>query len=57
MRPILLLILLFAGSIVVRAQDNQPGKTHQFTLQECLQYAFEHQDSMKNARLDIESAN
>ncbi len=28
-----------------------------FNLQECINYAYEHQDSLKNARLDIESAN
>src|SRR5690606_11045439 len=52
----LLIMLLAIGAQGVKAQDSQ-GTTHRFTLQECLQYAYEHQDSMKNARLDIESAN
>lgn len=33
--------------------DNQ---THNFSLAECIQYAYEHQDSIKNAQLDVTSA-
>jgi outer membrane protein len=33
--------------------DNQP---HNFTVAECVAYAYEHQDSVKNAALDIKSA-
>lgn len=34
--------------------DNQ---IHNFSLQDCINYAYEHQDSVKNAKLDILGAN
>jgi outer membrane protein TolC len=40
-----------------RAQEAPTGKTFQFNLQQCLEYAYANNDSLKNARLDIESAN
>ena len=56
MRNTLLITLILLSSIVIRAQENLQGKTYNFNLQECLQYAYENQDSLKNARLDIERA-
>src|SRR5690606_5044996 len=56
-RTAFLIGLMFTGTLAVKAQDKQQVTIHRFTLQECLQYAYENQDSMKNARLDIESAN
>ncbi|WP_207421462.1 TolC family protein [Desertivirga brevis] len=56
MRNTLLITLIFLSSIAIRAQENPQGRTFNFNLQECLQYAYENQDSLKNARLDIESA-
>ncbi|GAB3907191.1 TolC family protein [Mucilaginibacter boryungensis] len=39
------------------AQQAPPNKqTHNFSLQDCINYAYEHQDSVKNAKLDILSA-
>jgi len=32
------------------------GRTYSFNLQDCLEYAYQHNDSLKNAQLDIESA-
>jgi outer membrane protein len=32
------------------------GQTYSFTLQDCINYAYEHQDTVINARLDIKSA-
>ncbi|WP_207532043.1 TolC family protein [Desertivirga arenae] len=56
MRNTLLITLIFLSSIAIRAQENPQGRTFNFNLQECLQYAYENQDSIKNAKLDIESA-
>lgn len=47
-----LLLLLAVQSAALRAQE-----THRFGLQECISYAYENQDSIKNAKLDIERAN
>ncbi|MDR6941528.1 TolC family protein [Mucilaginibacter pocheonensis] len=39
------------------AQDTPPNnQTYNFSVQDCINYAFEHQDSVVNARLDIKSA-
>jgi hypothetical protein len=50
-------ILIILGSIVVRAQEIVPAeRTFRFNLQECLEYAYKNNDSLKNAQLDIQSA-
>ena len=56
MRKVLLITLIILSGLSMRAQENPAGKTFQFNLQECLEYAYQNQDSLKNARLDIESA-
>jgi len=56
MRSFLLVCLMILGSFA-RAQEAPTGKTFQFNLQQCLEYAYANNDSLKNARLDIESAN
>lgn len=39
------------------AQQAPPNtQTHHFSLADCIGYAYEHQDSVKNAQLDIKSA-
>lgn len=43
-------------SLYTLAQPSSDGSRHDFNLQECIDYAFQHQDSIKNAELDIESA-
>ena len=48
-------ILLILVSLWANAQA-PAARTHRFTLQQCIDYAYEHQDSLKNAKLDIESA-
>ncbi|MBC8051799.1 MAG: TolC family protein [Sphingobacteriaceae bacterium] len=55
MRFKLLSILILLGSMA-KAQDVQQGKTFTFNLQECLEYAYKNNDSLKNAQLDIENA-
>jgi outer membrane protein len=52
---IFLIILLFLGIGSGRAQQNA-GQTYHFNLQKCIEYAYEHHDSLKNAKLDIENA-
>ncbi|HVW99124.1 MAG TPA: TolC family protein, partial [Candidatus Babeliaceae bacterium] len=40
------------------AQQASPNtQTYNFSLAECINYAYEHQDSIRNAKLDITSAN
>jgi len=57
MKHIFLIILLVLGTLAVRAQQNNSGQTYRFNLQKCIEYAYEHHDSLKNAKLDIENAN
>jgi outer membrane protein TolC len=39
------------------AQETAPStQTYNFTVQDCVNYAYEHQDSVVNANLDIKSA-
>lgn len=40
----------------IASAQSLPDSTLSLTLQDCINYAYEHQDSMKNARLDIKSA-
>src|SRR5688572_25081262 len=49
------IMMLCLMSVKGMAQQNN-NQTHSFNLQECIEYAYEHQDSLQNARLDIESA-
>lgn len=56
MRFTILSILILVSSVTLKAQDAQQGKTFTFNLQECLEYAYQNNDSLKNAQLDIESA-
>lgn len=56
MKYIFSTVLLLLLNLGVFAQQAPSGQTHRFSLQECIDYAYEHQDSLKNAKLDIESA-
>jgi outer membrane protein len=59
MKRLLLLILLLSGlTISSYAQQTAPppATVNNFSLQDCINYAYEHQDSVKNAALDIKSA-
>ncbi len=57
MRVVFVIMLICFAGIAGRAQQSPASQTHNLTLQQCLEYAYANQDSMKNARLDIESAN
>jgi len=54
------IVITLIGSLVLlkgMAQQAPPNKqTHNFSLQDCINYAYENQDSVKNAKLDILSA-
>jgi outer membrane protein TolC len=49
-----LLSLIMASSIAQQAPPT--GQTYNFSLQDCINYAYEHQDTVLNAKLDIKSA-
>jgi outer membrane protein TolC len=52
----LLLSGLTLSSYAQQTSSTPPGTTHNFSLQDCINYAYEHQDTVKNAALDIKSA-
>lgn len=51
-----LISLIVLSSISIVAQESPQGKSHNFNLQECLEYAYRNNDSVKNAQLDMQSA-
>lgn len=56
-KSVFFICLFTLATFVGNAQVNPDGKTYQLNLQQCLEYAYANNDSLKNARLDIESAN
>ncbi|MEO8887595.1 MAG: TolC family protein [Mucilaginibacter sp.] len=53
----LLLFLISATAFTGYAQQSQPdGQVYNFTLADCINYAYQHQDSVLNAGLDVKSA-
>lgn len=55
----ILLILMLAGGFALKgfAQQAAPDtQRYNFTIQDCINYAYEHQDSVVNAALDVKSA-
>ncbi|MXV51200.1 TolC family protein [Pedobacter sp. HMF7647] len=54
MKQLYTLIFVFAGFTAVAQQDT--SQIHNFNLQQCIDYAYEHQVSVKNAQLDIKKA-
>jgi outer membrane protein len=59
MKRLFLLMLLLSG-LALESYAQQaappPGTVHNFSLQDCINYAYAHQDTVKNAALDIKSA-
>ncbi|MCJ8211534.1 TolC family protein [Mucilaginibacter sp. RS28] len=50
-------VLLCLAALKGFAQPTQPaGQTFSFTVADCIKYAYEHQDTVVNAALDIRSA-
>ena len=59
MKQLFLIILLLSGfvfSSYAQQAAAPPNTTHNFSLQDCINYAYEHQDTVVNAGLDIKSA-
>ncbi|MBS1501049.1 MAG: TolC family protein [Bacteroidetes bacterium] len=58
MKNIFIITILLLGSVVTgyAQQAAQPAAVHNFSLQDCINYAYEHQDTVKNAVLDVKSA-
>src|SRR3569833_2744771 len=57
MKHLLLIMLLFAGLDSFAQQAAQPSpKVYNYSLQDCIKYAYEHQDTVLNAQLDTRSA-
>lgn len=54
---LLLLSLICATAFTGYAQQPQPeGQLYNFTLADCINYAYQHRDSVLNAALDVKSA-
>lgn len=59
MKHLFVFMLLLSGlTLTSYAQQTAPppATVHNFSLQDCINYAYEHQDTVKNAALDIKSA-
>ncbi len=52
----ILLITSFFCAFALKGFAQQAPASHSFTLADCITYAYEHQDSIKNAALDVKSA-
>ena len=48
-------LTLMAGTAMAQ-KAAPPAQTFSFSLADCIKYAYEHQDSVKNAQLDVTSA-
>ncbi|TZF83609.1 TolC family protein [Pedobacter sp. BS3] len=55
-RLFLIAYSLLLPGISLYAQQPDTSRTHTFNLQQCIDYAYEHQVDMKNAALDIKKA-
>jgi outer membrane protein len=56
MKRILILLILITGGISGYSQTQPTGQTYSFSVAEATKYAYEHKDSVLNARLDVKSA-
>src|ERR1700709_1339327 len=54
----LFLIMVFLSGLAFSSYAQQAVSTppYNFTVQDCINYAYEHQDSVINAKLDVKSA-
>jgi len=57
MRKELVTSLIILSGFSLKAQQDTVKNNFSFSLEQCLEYAYQNQDSLKNAKLDIESAN
>ncbi|HVS91584.1 MAG TPA: TolC family protein [Mucilaginibacter sp.] len=58
MKNIFIITILLLGIVATgyAQQAAQPAAVRNFSLQDCINYAYEHQDTVKNAALDVKSA-
>ncbi|TFF36669.1 TolC family protein [Mucilaginibacter psychrotolerans] len=56
MKRLLLIMLCAAAGLKGFAQTQPVPQTYSFTVQDAVNYAYEHQDSVKNSRLDVQNA-
>ncbi len=56
MKRLFIILLLTSIGLGSYAQQAAPAAGHNFSLQDCIYYAYEHQDSVKNTALDVKSA-
>jgi outer membrane protein TolC len=58
MKHLFLITFLWGIALCSFAQQVEPpaGQTHNFSLQDCINYAYQHQDTVLNAALDVKSA-
>ncbi|MEX8548483.1 MAG: TolC family protein [Mucilaginibacter sp.] len=56
MKKITTLLICFLTSFHLFAQTQAPNQTYNFSIADCVNYAYEHQDSILNAKLDVKSA-
>jgi outer membrane protein len=56
MKRLLLILICAAASLNGFAQTQQAPQAYSFTIQDAINYAYEHRDSVVNAALDVKSA-
>ena len=56
MKKITTLLICFLTSFHLFAQTQAPNQTYNFSIADCVNYAYEHQSTVVNANLDIKSA-
>ena len=56
MKRILTLLLLLTGALRGFSQGQPAGQTYNFSINDAINYAYEHKDSVVNAGLDVKSA-
>lgn len=56
MKKITTLLICFLTSFHLFAQTQTPNQTYNFSIADCVNYAYEHQSTVVNANLDIKSA-
>ncbi len=56
MKKIITLLICLAAVFKGLAQTQPTGQTYNFTIADCIKYAFDHQSTVVNANLDVQSA-
>lgn len=56
MKKITTLLICIASTLGVFAQSSPANQTYNFSITDCVNYAYEHQNAVVNANLDVKSA-